>query len=156
MVARDPPFILTSIHSVEEDTEGHGTYNRLVSTEDGHSMKWQHYNKYSECSKVCFMEYEVDPSKVEEVMAELRKDIAVASIIEPLDDATLRKLVEGFARFHLVDREVPKDDRDTLNTHLMGYVSKGSFGDAEPQASSCMIHIDFKRRFGTGRAACLK
>ena len=151
-----PPFILTSIHSVEEDTEGHGTYNRLVSTEDGHSMKWQHYNKYSECSKVCFMEYEVDPSKVEEVMAELRKDIAVASIIEPLDDATLRKLVEGFARFHLVDREVPKDDRDTLNTHLMGYVSKGSFGDAEPQASSCMIHIDFKRRFGTGRAACLK
>src|SRR5690606_11410894 len=37
-----PEFILTSLHSAEEDTDGSGTYNRLVSTADGHSVKWKH------------------------------------------------------------------------------------------------------------------
>ena len=45
-----PDFILTSLHSREEDVDGHGTYNRLVSTKDGHSVKWRHDNKYPECT----------------------------------------------------------------------------------------------------------
>lgn len=151
-----PEFILTSIHSAEEDTDGTGTYNRLVSTEDGHSVKWKHQNRYAECSKVCHLVYQVDDATIDEVTKALRADTAVASIVEPLDDTTLRKVVATFARHRRIDREVPKADREALERHLAGYVSAGRFGSAEGQPSSCMIHIDFKRRFGTGRAACLK
>ncbi len=151
-----PAFVLTSLHSAEEDTDGHGTYNRLVSTEDGHSVKWKHDNRYSECAKVCQMVFDVDEATIDEVTKVLRADTAVATIVEPLDDATLRKVVASFARFRHIDREVPKDDRETLKRHLLGYVSAGRFGSAEGKPASCMIHIDFKRRFGTGRAACLK
>lgn len=151
-----PAFVLTSLHSAEEDIDGHGTYNRLVSTEDGHSVKWKHQTRYAECSKVCQMVYEVDDATIDQVTKVLRADAAVATIVEPLDDATLRKVVASFARLRLVDREVPKDDREALHKHLMGYASAGRFGTAAGQPGACMIHIDFKRRYGTGRAACLK
>lgn len=151
-----PEFILTSLHSAEEDTDGHGTYNRLVSSVDGHSVKWKHQIRYSECTKVCHMLYEVDDATIDAVTAALRDDTAVATIVEPLDDRTLRKVVSDFARFRHVDREVAKDDREALTLHLQGYASAGRFGTSQPEPGSCMVHIDFKRRFGTGRAACLK
>jgi endonuclease YncB( thermonuclease family) len=151
-----PAFILTSIHSVEEDTDGSGTYNRLVSTDDGHSVTWKHENRYAECSRVCHMSYEVDDATIDAVTKALRADAAMATIVEPLDDATLRKVVAAFARYRHVDREVPKADRERLKRHLMGYVSAGRFGTVEGQPGACMVHIDFKRRYGTGRAACLK
>lgn len=151
-----PDFILTSIHSAEEDTDGTGTYNRLVSTEDGHSVKWKHENRYAECSKVCHLVYQVNDETIDEVTKVLRADGAVATLVEPLDDATLRKVVATFARYRHVGREVRKDDREPLKRHLMGYVSAGRFGTTDGQPGSCMVHIDFKRRFGTGRAACLK
>lgn len=151
-----PDFILTSLHSAEEDTEGKGTYNRLVSTEDGHSVKWRHKNKYSECSKVCKMRYDVEPAMIDDVMAALRGDTAVASIIESLDDEALRRMVEEFAEHRHINRDIPPDQREQMQRHMMGYVSSGRLGSAEGQPSSCMTHIDFKRRFGTGRAACLK
>lgn len=151
-----PEFILTSLHSAEEDTDGSGTYNRLVSTADGHSVKWKHDTRYAECSKVCHMVHDVDDATIDEVTAALRDDAAVAVAVESLDDATLRKAVAGFARFRLVGREVAKEHRETLRRHLLGYVSAGRFGHAQPEPGACMVHIDFKRRYGTGRAACLK
>lgn len=151
-----PDYILTSIHSVEEDTDGTGTYNRLVSTEDGHSLKWKHQNRYSECDKVCHMVYDVDATTIDEVTKELRADATVATIVEPLDDAALRQVVATFARHRRIDRQVAKDDREKLERFLLGWAAAGRFGTAAPEPSSCMIHIDFKRRFGTGRAACLK
>ncbi|MCX4240949.1 thermonuclease family protein [Paraliomyxa miuraensis] len=151
-----PDFILTSLHSAEEDSDGSGTYNRLVSTEDGHSVKWKHQNRYVECSKVCHMIHDVDAATIDEVAKALREDSAVATIVEPLDDQALRKVVSDFARFRHVDREVAKDDRDALTRHLQGYAAAGRFGNGQPEPGACMVHIDFKRRFGTGRAACLK
>lgn len=151
-----PGYILTSIHSAEEDVNGKGTYNRLVSTLDGHSVKWRHSVKHSECARVCHMQYAVDSTAVEEIVTALRDDGAVATIVEPLDNKTLRAVVEEFARYRHISRDVPEEHRELLQAHLMGYVAAGQFGDAKPQESSCMIHIDFKRRFGTGRAACLK
>lgn len=46
------PFVLTSLHSNDEGYEG-VTYNRLVSTEDGHSEKWIHKDIYGECQEIC-------------------------------------------------------------------------------------------------------
>ncbi len=47
-----PKFVLTSLHSIDEGFEGEN-YNRLISTEDGHSEKWLHKNVYKECDEVC-------------------------------------------------------------------------------------------------------
>jgi hypothetical protein len=151
-----PDFVLTSIHSAEEDIDGTGTYNRLVSSADGHSVKWKHGNHYAECSKVCQLVYQVDAATIDAVAKELRTDKAVAAIIEPLDDAELRRVVVDFARFRHVNREIREDEREKLERHLLGYAAKGRFGTADGQPGSCMVHVDFKRRYGTGRAACLK
>lgn len=49
-----PGFILTSIHSADEGGAGPGgTYNRLISTVDGHTEKWTHEDVYAECQVVC-------------------------------------------------------------------------------------------------------
>ncbi len=47
-----PPFVVTSTHSNDEGYEG-TTYNRLISTVDGHTEKWLHKNNYKECEWVC-------------------------------------------------------------------------------------------------------
>ncbi len=153
-----PDFILTSIHSVEEDTDGSGTYNRLVSSIDGHTLTWKHSNQYKECDKVCFMNYEVDQTQVDMVFAAIKAGVLdnQKKIAAALDDATLRKAIGDWVKYRLFDREVPKDLRPVLLEILEGYVAAGIFKADNPKPSACMIHVDFKRRFGTGRAKCLK
>lgn len=151
-----PAFILTSLHSAEEDTEGHGTYNRLVSSDDAHSVKWKHDTKYSECTKVCHMVYAVDEAKVDEVTTALKAASEVSAIVGRLDDATLRAVVREFAEFHHIARAIDKDRREELKTFLLGWVEEGRFGDSSGTEGACMIHVPFERRFGGGRAACLK
>lgn len=49
-----PDYIITSLHSADEGAQR--TYNRLISTKDGHSKKWQHEDIYETCETVCFEE----------------------------------------------------------------------------------------------------
>ena len=152
-----PDFILTSLHSAEEDTNGTGTYNRLVSSDDGHTLTWKHTNRYSECDKVCFVNYEpLTPAEAEALVPTLMADPRVAEILGVLDEATRLEVVADFAKYRLVDREVPKERRQELVELLRGYADQGQFGTGEGKPTACMIHVDFKRRYGTGRAACLK
>lgn len=152
-----PKFVLTSLHSVEEDVNGRGTYNRLVSSEDGHSAEWRHTTRHSECDKVCHNVYEIDDDAVDAVTLALKSDTAVATWIAGVSDADLTGMVEEFAEFRHIDRSIKKDVREALKQHLLtNYVNPGKFGDQQRSDGACMIHVDFKRRFGEGRAACLK
>ena len=151
-----PAFILTSLHSREEDVDGKGTYNRLVSTDDAHSVKWRHDNKYEECSKVCHPRYTVDEAKVDEVTAALKAEPTLAAIVGSISDEDLRTVVRDFAEFRHINRVIPKNDRDEVEKVLVGWAAAGQLGEQTSSDGSCMVHIDFKRRFGTGRAACLK
>ena len=152
-----PAFILTSIHSVEEDVDGHGTYNRLVSSDDAHSVKWKHTTRHSECDKVCHSTYEVDDTKIDALVSELKADAAAAAWISGLSDESLRGMVLEFAEFRHIDRSVKKDDREPLKQHLLTtYVQAGKFGEQQRYDGACMLHVDFKRRYGEGRATCLK
>lgn len=155
----NPEFVLTSLHSAEEDVDGRGTYNRLVSSDDGHSVKWKHDNRYSECNKVCHMVYPVDDAKVDEVMTALKADGApiVGKALGGHSDDKLRAMVREFAEYRHIDRSVEKDLREDLKQHLLAeYAEKGAFGDAPGSEAACMYHVDFKRRFGGNKAACLK
>jgi endonuclease YncB( thermonuclease family) len=83
-----PEYILTSLHSSEEDVEGDGVYNRLVSSKDGHSIKWKHDVKYDECQNVCHVVYPVDEARVTAVADRLRAE--QPALIEGLDEADLQ------------------------------------------------------------------
>jgi endonuclease YncB( thermonuclease family) len=151
-----PAFVLTSLHSVEEDTTGRGTYNRLVSTEDGHSVMWKHDNRYTECQKVCHMEYSVDEARIPAIVAALTAEKAAAELIAGLSAEDLTSVVRDYARFRHINRKVAKDKRQALAAHLAGYVQAGQFGTQTASEGACMVHVDFKRRYGRGKAACLK
>jgi endonuclease YncB( thermonuclease family) len=152
-----PEFILTSIHSVEEDVDGHGTYNRLVSSEDAHSVKWKHTTRHSECDKVCHSVYDVDVDAVASVTEALKADGTVKDWIAGISDDDLRAMVEEFAEFRHINRSVAPDNREAFKQHLLAnYVNQGKFGEQQRSDGACMIHVDFKRRFGEGRAKCLK
>ena len=152
-----PDFVLTSLHSVEEDVDGHGTYNRLVSSADAHSVKWKHTTKYSECDKVCHSTYSIDEAAIDPVIAALKADGTAAGWIAGLSDEDLRAMVLEFAEFRHINRSIKKDDREAFKQHLLSnYVQQGKFGEQQRYDGACMVHVGFKRRFGEGRASCLK
>lgn len=149
-----PDYILTSLHSIEEDTEDRGVYNRLVSSADGHSVKWRHEVKYDECARVCHMTYPVDEAKCDEVAARLQRE--QSALVAGLDEAGLKKVVREFARHHHVTVPCPAAQQDKLQALLLEWAAKGAFGAQQEREEACMIHVDFKRRYGGARAACLR
>ncbi len=149
-----PEFVLTSLHSVEEDVSGHGTYNRLVSSADGHSIKWKHSTKYGECDNICLKVYPDEASLLPTVMAKVKAE--GAGLIGGMSDETLMAVLGTFQRIRLVDRPAPEEHREALNALLAGYADQGLFGAGAASDGSCMIHVPFNRRFGGTRAACLK
>lgn len=149
-----PDYVLTSLHSIEEDTEDRGVYNRLVSTADGHSVKWRHEVKYDECQRVCHMTYAVDEGKCDEVVARLKRE--QAPLVAGLDDAALTKVVREFARHRHVTTPCPAAQQEPLQKLLLEWAARGAFGSGAEREEACMVHIDFKRRYGAARAVCLR
>jgi endonuclease YncB( thermonuclease family) len=151
-----PDFILTSLHSKEEDVDGHGTYNRLVSTDDAHSVKWRHSDRYKECDHVCHYVYEVDEAKVDEVLAAAKADAEIGPFLADLDDAAARTVIHFYAEHHHINREIAPDKREDLLALLDAWFADGRFGTPAKHEGACMLHVPFQRRFGGGRAECLK
>jgi endonuclease YncB( thermonuclease family) len=149
-----PEFVLTSLHSAEEDVEGRGTYNRLVSSEDGHSIKWKHNDTYEECSTVCNMVYAEDKSLLPAVAKRLLSE--APNLVEGVSEDDLNTVLGTYQRVRLVDRPVPSEHRDALNKLLSGYADEGLFGTGPASNGSCVVHVPFERRFGGTRAECLK
>ncbi len=149
-----PEFIVTSLHSVEEDVNGNGTYNRLISSKDGHTLTWKHNNKYTECQNVCLQTYPNEAALLPAVMEKVK--LEGAALIEGMSDDALMGVLATYQRVRLVDRPAPKKHRQALNKLLKSYAAQGLFGTAASTDSSCMVHVPFKRRYGGGRASCLK
>ncbi len=149
-----PEFVLTSLHSAEEDVEGRGTYNRLVSSVDGHSIKWKHNNSYPECSTVCNMVYPEEGALLPAVAQKLLAE--APNLVEGVSEKDLATVLATYQRVRLVDRPVPSKHRDALNKLLSGYADEGLFGAGAASNGSCVVHVPFERRFGGTRAACLK
>jgi len=149
-----PEFVVTSLHSVEEDISGHGTYNRVVSSADGHSIKWKHNNKYNECDNICLPAYPSENALLPAIMAKVKAE--GAAFIQGMSDQDLLAVLGTFQRIRLIDRPAPAKHREALRALLNTYAAQGLFGKGEPKNESCAIHVPFNRRFGGTRAACLK
>jgi endonuclease YncB( thermonuclease family) len=155
-----PEFVLTSLHSVDESVgrkDRARNYNRLVSSADGHSVKWKHQDAYNECDKVCHKTYRVDEAKVDAVAKALQGDKRFAKALAGLSPDVVRGVVRDFARLRHINRDVPEDERDALAAHLRDLANRGELGsDTAGEPASCMVHVPFKRRYGGGKAECLK
>jgi hypothetical protein len=151
-----PEFILTSLHSDEEDVEDRGTYNRLVSSADGHSVKWKHEAHYDECARVCQYEYSVAIEVVDAALIAARADVKISPFLADLSDADARTVIHDFARYRLVNRKIAVDKREACDKALSEMADTGGFGAAQRREAACMTHVPFNRRFGGGRAECLK
>jgi endonuclease YncB( thermonuclease family) len=150
-----PDYVLTSLHSIAEEAEDEGAYNRLVSSRDGHSLKWVHDELYPECSVVCDDGAETK-ARLEAAVKALQDDATAGAMTKGYGKRDLEVLVSDYARKRDLGSKVKKPE------HLPAFLAvlsklrdAGSLG-REVKFPSCMIYVDFKRRFGGGRAACLK
>lgn len=149
-----PEYVLTSLHSTSEGGGYDGkTYNRLVSSRDGHSAKWHHDTAYDECARICSEEREVGDADVEAGLEALRANPEVTGIVAKLTEPELRNVVGDYLRLQRVFWPKDESKQATLRKALEGIASDLSLPALGE--GSCVIYVDFERRFGAGRAACL-
>jgi endonuclease YncB( thermonuclease family) len=151
-----PDFILTSTHSTSEGGGRDGrTYNRLVSTKDGHSEKWQHADAYGECEKVCHYAKRIPDARVEAVVAEL-KSSKVSGSAGAMADPDLSAMVQRYVSNGSVGYMETKELAYAFD-EVLGELLKDDLETAEATAENgCMVYVDFKRRYGGSKAKCLK
>lgn len=152
-----PDYVMTSIHSADEDVGRDHHYNRLVSVRDGHSESMQHRNTYAECSWVCDEEVRVDLPAVQAAARRLRGDPAIAP---HLADFFNLHLIEFVSRFHRTG-ELPEyledpEARRLVEHRLRREQGAGNLGETREVRGSCMLHVPFRRRYGQNRAECLR
>jgi hypothetical protein len=152
-----PELIVTSTHSASEGGGKDGkTYNRLVSSWDGHSEKWLHSDTYDECDDVCHMEADPANAKVDDVVRRMKADPTLSGFIADYTDAELTEIATKFYALEVTGRLIEKDHLGPLTEVLQGYLDGGVYGPYEPYVGSCMRYVDFRRRYGGGKAECLK
>jgi endonuclease YncB( thermonuclease family) len=154
-----PDFIITSTHSIAERSGRQYAYNRIVSTKDGHSEKVQHQKAYKECEWVCVNKVAVAEDVSTKVVAELRADEILKNVLKDFSDADLAYIARMWLVIDQVALMVPldaKEDRRKISEKLEALVTSGTLVAATTEVDSCTLFVPFKRRYGGGRATCLK
>jgi endonuclease YncB( thermonuclease family) len=148
-----PDYVVTSIHSADEDPTRDWHYNRLVSSADGRSLKWKHRDTYEECAEICDVGYEPE-ERIDAAVASIKT--AAPDVAAAYDDATLGKIAASFAQGQdYAPMLTDPAHAAPIGGALEALRASNAFGRMS-DVRSCMIHVDFKRRFGGGKAACLK
>ncbi len=154
-----PEFIITSTHSIAEKSGRKYAYNRIVSTKDGHSEKIRHSKAYQECEWVCVNKVTVAPEVSTKVVADLRAAENLKEVLKNYTDEDLAYIARMFLVIDQVALMVPldaKEDRRNIEDKLKALVASGTLVAATSEVDSCTLFVPFKRRYGGGRAACLK
>ena len=150
-----PEYVLTSIHSATERSDDRPSYNRLVSSVDGHSLKWKHHDTYEECQDVCWKPSKSD--RYQRFTQRWSQREEVASWIAVYDDEARLKLVSA-----LLDQKEtaqlwldPSHQKPGIKA-FEAMKASGWVDAAHADIETCMLYVDFRRRFGASRAVCLK
>lgn len=151
-----PDYIMTSIHSADEDPSREWHYNRLVSTHDGHSESMRHRETYSECTWVCDDEIRADESLVEAAALRLRQHPTLAPMLAERSNIELMEAARRMARKGELPAYFRGDVREPLEAHLLAERERGLLGQPRIERGSCALYVDFTRRFGRERANCLR
>lgn len=151
-----PEFVMTSIHSSDEDPGRDYHYNRLVSSRDGHSERWMHEDRYTECDWYCAETVDADDDAVERVTRSLRADRGLAPTISTLPNLLLTEIVDRYARLDELPEWVEDDVATELLPRLQALRERDALGSRETRVQSCMNYTSFRRRYGRSRASCLR
>lgn len=151
-----PNYLVTSLHSIDEGGTSGTTYNRLVSTRDGHSAKWEHTNKYGECEWVCRQEREVSPDVIREAVEELIVDPQIGEAALKLGDAKIEQVVGDYAVLGYFGGVEDTELAEKITKKLDAMIAAKKLGDGKSSLGSCALFVVFERRYGTTRAECLK
>lgn len=151
-----PDFVMTSVHSIDEYPWRESTYNRRVSTLDGHSESWRHRNSYQECEWVCDTETRVDEPRVREAARRLRQDPELAPGLAGMFNLNLEALVSRFVRTGEIPGSVPSSLHPALTRRLADERDRGLLGETRKERGSCVLYVPFERRYGADRAPCLR
>ena len=150
-----PDYLMTSVHSHDEDPNREFHYNRLVSTRDAHTESMQHNETYEECSWVCNQESRVDMPPIEAAAQRLREDPAIRPHLVRFFNLHLIEFVSRFRRTGELPEYLPEPAREFVGRRLAGEQQQGLLGETRIERGSCMIHVPFERRYGRNRADCL-
>jgi endonuclease YncB( thermonuclease family) len=152
-----PEYVLTSLHSASEGGGKDGkTYNRLVSSVDGHSLKWRHEDNYEECQNVCWKPTEEERlTRFTERLAKRVSSGLKASDLTAIAQAFIKS---GEASVSALDDEgmLSTEQKISVLKELKLMKHEGWVEAAQSEVETCMIYVDFRRRFGAARAVCLK
>jgi endonuclease YncB( thermonuclease family) len=178
-----PQFIVTSIHSANENPERDFAYNRMISVRDGHSDSMKHTQNYAECQMVCMTEKRVDYDRVDAVAAQLRENGELADAIKNtaattpprqpapeshgdpvpavasldlIDNLHLSNATAFYLRHDTLPEWVPPNAIAPLTRALAAAKASGALGVVTEAPSSCMLNVGFMRRYGLSRASCLR
>lgn len=150
-----PEYVLTSLHSTEEQSSDRATYNRLVSSVDGHSLKWKHNEKYEECQDVCWKPSQED--RYQRFTKRFAKHQAVSSWISVYDEATQSNNMTAFLNGKQNQASWKEDSHKESAQKAFADMKEAGWVDAaHSDIETCMLYVDFRRRFGASRAVCLK
>jgi len=151
-----PEWVLTSLHSVDERPGRGSTYNRLVSSIDGHSEKWRHSEVYSECDKVCIHDAILSDEVVNVASESVAAGAQIGEHFSGLSKKEQRHVLRIWLMAQSVAALVPKSLRSAYALYLDRIERDGVLTAIERPIQSCMVYVDFKRRFGGDKAKCLK
>ncbi len=151
-----PDYVMTSVHSFDEDPSREWHYNRLVSTRDAHTESMQHRDTYAECSWVCNEEIRVDLGPVTAAARRLREDPQIAPHLADFFNLHLIEFVSRYRRVQQLPEYLTGPARELVERRLAGEMQNNLLGGTRTERGSCMIHVPFERRYGTRGAACVR
>jgi endonuclease YncB( thermonuclease family) len=149
-----PDFVLTSTHSNNEGYEG-TTYNRLISTKDGHSEKMLHKDNYAECFVVCSKRDVYDDAAIGAAVVDLAAAPELAAFVGRYRPAQLRDLIKAKLKGEALGGLLDEAHRAPLEAALTQRSASGALGVFRQVRDSCMTYAPFTRRYGARSASCL-
>ncbi|MDQ3031708.1 MAG: thermonuclease family protein [Myxococcota bacterium] len=151
-----PEYVMTSIHSADEDPARDFHYNRLVSTYDGHTESDRHRETYGECEWVCDDEIHADEDAVTAAARRMREDRALAPLLAEHSNLHLMEFARRYARIGELPEYVSAAARAPLEARLAQERAQGLLGTTRTEPGSCALYVEFTRRYGRERASCLR
>ncbi|MCS6856651.1 MAG: thermonuclease family protein [Sandaracinaceae bacterium] len=150
-----PAFVMTSLHSATEDPGKEWHYDRLISTNDGHSESRKHRNIYQECQWVCNDEVVADAIATRAVAREMRESASLSPLLKEWSNLHLIEFASRFSRTGELPAYLEGPARDPVLRFLEAARAAGKLGEPTLRRGSCMLYVDFHRRYGLNRAPCL-
>jgi len=148
-----PDYVMTSVHSLSEDPGRPFHYNRLISTHDGHTESYRHRETYGECEWVCNREMRADEAAVARAARGMRERLG--DRVADWQNFHLLEFARRFARTGELPAYLTGLSQPPILLELTAARDRGELGPPRQARGSCMLYVDFERRYGTLRAPCL-